>query len=80
MQLYSGTVQDFSRSLDSDRLIPEMETAFARQMLYRPSPSEITSWSASLPVFREDLIEQTSRVRGSFLSGFFHYPPVAWTP
>lgn len=32
-----------------------LEDGFARQMLYRPSPSEITSWANSLPVLDEDL-------------------------
>ena len=57
MRLFAGTVAEFSRQTQSGGLIRAMEDSFARQMLYRPSPSEITSWAHSLPVLEEDLRE-----------------------
>src|SRR5438876_10431768 len=55
MRLYSGSVHDFATALSAGTLVPAMEHQFAQQMLYRPSPSEITSWANSLPVLGGDL-------------------------
>lgn len=57
MRLYAGTVDEFSSQLSSGRLVSELEDSFARQMLYRPSSSEVTSWANSLPILDEDLRE-----------------------
>ncbi len=57
MRLYSGTVEEFARDVTNDRLLSLMQQSFARQMLYRPSPTEVTSWANSLPVLKEDLLE-----------------------
>lgn len=56
LRLYAGAVETFARDLDKDRLIPTMQREFSRQMLQRPSPSEVTSWANSLPVLRDDLL------------------------
>lgn len=55
MRLFAGTVDEFSRQLDAGNLVHVLEDSFVRQMLYRPSPSEMTSWANSLPVLNEDL-------------------------
>ena len=47
---------DFAKELEADRLVPALEQSFAKQMLYRPSTSEVTSWANSLPVLNEDLL------------------------
>ena len=57
LRLYSGTVEDLSRDIAGDRLIPIMQREFARQMLHKASPTEVTSWANSLPTLRDDLLE-----------------------
>ena len=55
MRLFAGTVVEFSSRLASGHLITSLEHSFAQQMLHRPSPSEVTSWTNSLPILNEDL-------------------------
>jgi uncharacterized protein len=57
MRLFSGSVQEFRDHVATGTLVAGMEHQFAQQMLYRPSPSEVTSWANSLPVLSEDLAE-----------------------
>jgi uncharacterized protein len=57
MRLYSGSVEEFASRVGAGTIVAAMEHQFAQQMLYRPSPSEVTSWSNSLPVLCGDLVE-----------------------
>lgn len=56
MRLFAGSVEEFSKELKADRLVPALEHSFSKQMLHRPSTSEVTSWANSLPVLAEDLV------------------------
>lgn len=55
MRLFAGTVSEFVAGTGNGSLIAQLQHSFAQQMLYSPSPSEVTSWANSLPVLAEDL-------------------------
>lgn len=55
MRLFAGRVPEFLKGTEDGSIVGDLEHAFAQQMLYSPSPSEVTSWANSLPVLAEDL-------------------------
>ena len=55
MQLYSGSTEAFQQDI-SDGVLPRLlEDAYSKQILSKPSPSEVKSWENSLAALSEDI-------------------------
>src|SRR5262245_8399189 len=57
MQLFSGSTESFQRHAGNGTLADLLETAYSKQVLSKPSPSEVKSWQKSLSVLAEDIEE-----------------------
>ena len=64
VQLFAGSVEEFSADVQSGRMVPRLREEFARQILSRPSESEVRSWEVSLAAVNEDMVEADIKQAG----------------